>query len=180
MVLVGSNPSGWDALVKRVDDWAGAAGVNGLAQVGGSSYRPRHLRAERFIENHRLEELLHTTDLVVSHGGIGSIGDCLRHARRFVIVPRSAVWVGDQIPVARRLAERYAFPLADLSSLPECASKLLEEPERCPESPETDVPDLIRRFLLARRQEAVRPWTRGLALGRPSRPSQEEDPGSVR
>jgi UDP-N-acetylglucosamine transferase subunit ALG13 len=153
VVIVGNAPHGWDALLAQADACAGAVGATGVAQTGGSRYGPTHLTAERFIRHERLERLIRDADVVVTHGGIGSIGDCLRLAQRFVVVPRSAERrraVGDQVPAARRLGEKYGFPVVGLEALERCVSQVLAEPPRSPTLPETDVPELIRVFLQSR------------------------------
>jgi UDP-N-acetylglucosamine transferase subunit ALG13 len=158
VVLVGNAPHGWDALVERADVWAGAIAATGVAQTGGSSFRPRYLAAEKFINTDRLERLIDDADIVITHGGIGSIGDCLRHAKRFVVVPRlpdPRQSVGDQVPVAQRLGEKHDFPVVGLTSLEACASELLTQPPRSPSLPETNVPELIRSFLQQRQETRI-------------------------
>ena len=147
IVTVGNAATGWDALIADADACAGSIHAVGVAQIGGSSFQPLHLRAEKFLPTERLQQLLRDADIVITHGGIGSIGDCLRFARRFVVVPRSAREVGNQIPSARRLGEMYNFPVVELPALEASVAEVLEKPPRLPARPTSNVPDLIRSFL---------------------------------
>jgi UDP:flavonoid glycosyltransferase YjiC (YdhE family) len=68
--------------------------------------QPEHIRLERFIPQ---EELLPRCDLVVCHGGSGSVLGALAHGLPSVLVPMSA----DQPYTARRCAELGAAQVLD-------------------------------------------------------------------
>ena len=150
VVTVGNAPTGWDALIASADALAGSIQAIGVAQIGGSDFQPQNLRAEKFVPAERLQRLLRRADIVITHGGIGSIGDCLRMARRFVVVPRSAdpsMAIGNQVPVAQRLGEMYEFPVVELPALEACVADVLRQPPRLPAMPTTNVPEVIRAFM---------------------------------
>ena len=150
LVTVGNAPTGWDALISSADACAGSIQAVGVAQIGGSNFQPRYLHAERFVPTERLQKLIRSADIVITHGGIGSIGDCLRMARRFVVVPRHAdpsMAIGNQVPAAHRLGEMYEFPVVELPALEACVTEVLESASRLAAMPTTNVPDLIRTFL---------------------------------
>lgn len=153
VVMLGNAPQGWDALLRKVDECAADLNATGFAQVGGSAYLPVHLEARPFVEQLKLRRLLQDADVVITHGGVGSIGECLRFARRFVVVPRAAdpkSAVGDQIAVARRLGRCYAFPVVDLPDLDAALRDMLTHPPRAAVEPHSNVSSLVQGFLDAR------------------------------
>ncbi|RBY84512.1 hypothetical protein [Blastococcus sp. TF02A-30] len=154
-LVVGTTPYGWDDLVRAVDDAAQTHGLTGWAQIGNGSYEPSALSHDRFLPHAAILERMKSADVAVIHGGLGSIGDGLRHAQRLVVAPRS-LGVGrhgrqeapnDQWPVALRLAEMYGFACVSLTELgPAIASQLEAPPQRWTVAP-TNAPRIIEEWL---------------------------------
>lgn len=154
-LVVGTTPYGWDELVRAVDDVAEAQGISGWAQIGNGRYVPTTLSHDRFLPHASIVERMRSADVAVVHGGLGSIGDGLRHARRLVVAPRS-LGVGrhgrqeapnDQWPVALRLSEMYGFACVALTELGSAIAAQLEAPPQRWTVPPTDAPRIIEEWL---------------------------------
>lgn len=79
----------FDRLVKAVDDWAEVhTDVQVFAQVGSTSYRPRHIDFVEFIEPAEFHDRISWADVIVSHAGMGSILTALRCGKPMLVMPR--------------------------------------------------------------------------------------------
>jgi UDP-N-acetylglucosamine transferase subunit ALG13 len=94
-VTVGTDHHPFDRLIGWVDAWllATGGGVRCLVQ-SGTSRVPEVAPSESYLAHDAVTEHLRTADLVVTHGGTGSLMLC----RRFGIVPIA-------VPRTRRLGE---------------------------------------------------------------------------
>jgi UDP-N-acetylglucosamine transferase subunit ALG13 len=80
---------GFDRLVKKVDELANEGVIEDVfIQAGFSRYEPKHCKFKRFIEMEKFEELIRRSDLVISHGGAGTIICALEHNKPTIVVPR--------------------------------------------------------------------------------------------
>lgn len=82
----------FDRLVKAVDEAAGSNGFDEqvFAQIGMSSYHPKHFEAVPSLEKAEFDEYLRSADGVVSHAGIGTITMALDHNKPLLVMPRLA------------------------------------------------------------------------------------------
>ena len=88
VVMVGTNPYSFERLVKAVDDIAADGKEEFFVQLGNTSYEPLNCPFERFIEKPALEEMMKVADVIICHGGFGSIRDGLVHRKPVIAVPR--------------------------------------------------------------------------------------------
>ena len=111
---VGTYPKGWDAFVAGVDEIGRRLGLSGMIQTGHSRVTSTTLTPISFLPRDEMLDCLSQADLVIGHGGIGTIGDCLRVSKRFICIPRPVEMCGGnegQAPVCKRLASAYSFPV---------------------------------------------------------------------
>lgn len=78
----------FDRLVSVVDEWAGAHGISGFAQIGPGKYLPRHMAFDRFIGPDSFEERVRSARCIISHAGMGSIISALSHAKPAIMMAR--------------------------------------------------------------------------------------------
>lgn len=154
LVLTGTAFWGFDALVAAADRAAGELGLRGLAQIAGGRYRPRHLRAVAFLAPEELRAQLARRPLVITHGGMGLLGDAMRAGCRIVAVPRRGRPsrrhpANDQWAFIQRLAQLQPIvACATPAELPQVLAGLLRDPGPEPAYRlESDVPAILRRFL---------------------------------
>ena len=105
---VGTESYPFERLVRWVDSWAvSAPGVRCFVQHGAAA-PPRHAEGAPFLAFHEVEELLREAEVVVCHGGTGTIVLSRRQGLVPVVVPRARAHgehVDDhQVRFARRLA----------------------------------------------------------------------------
>jgi UDP-N-acetylglucosamine transferase subunit ALG13 len=85
-VTVGTHGQPFNRLLESVD--ALPAGQERIVQYGFSTYKIKHGSAHRFIEFDEVVNLMSRADVVVSHGGVGSIVLALAVGHRPIVAPR--------------------------------------------------------------------------------------------
>lgn len=90
LVMTGTHEQQFNRLIEKVDELAKNKRIkNVTAQIGYSTYKPRNIKNYfRFLEFSKMEKLIKGADLVITHGGIGSVLLSLKYKKPTVIVPR--------------------------------------------------------------------------------------------
>lgn len=152
----------FDRLVRAVDGWAAEAGVEVVAQVGDSAYRPRHLRATPWLGPDAFRAELGRAEAVIGHAGMGTILSALELGKPLLVMPRRAA-LGEtrndhQVATAKRFAERGWLRVAESEAdLPAQADALLRQPESV-RVPAVASDALLRRLrAFARGEDEPRP-----------------------
>lgn len=114
-VSVGTFIKGFDELVTAMDDACAQTGFETFAQIGNSSFIPRHMQYTRFLTADDMQMRLQQAQLVVCHGGLGIIGDAMRAQRPIIVVPRltisnsPATPSNNQLAITNRLHDLYGI-----------------------------------------------------------------------
>ncbi len=87
-VLTGTSPDGFERLIKPLDELAGKHHWDIFIQLGHTPFEPQWCKYERFIERSRLMMLVKEAELVITHGGFGSMRDALVLGKSVVAIPR--------------------------------------------------------------------------------------------
>jgi len=172
LVLTGTAHVGFDELVETADHAAARLGLSGLAQIAGGRYRPRHLAWVRLLSPDELHARLARRPLVVTHAGIGLVGDAMRAGCRIVAVPRLASRrpgaPNDQTGfLARIVQEQPIHPCFDPRELPEVLERVLADPGPEPVYRlESNAPRILADFLRASLESgrARTRWRSGFVL----------------
>lgn len=79
----------FDRLCMAVDAWASERGRQDVfAQIGPTSWTPRAMRYERFLEPAAFRRAVSEADAVVAHAGMGSIITALELGKPILVMPR--------------------------------------------------------------------------------------------
>ena len=111
LAIVGTDHHRFDRLVDWLDAWAErqTAPTHVVVQHG-SARAPRAGEGEALLPHDRLQALMASASVVVSHGGPGTISEAWRHGRLPVVVPRDPARAehvdGHQQRFSRRMAEQ--------------------------------------------------------------------------
>jgi UDP-N-acetylglucosamine transferase subunit ALG13 len=90
-VTVGSMMA-FDRLILSMDKWALAhADSDVLAQIGGGTYRPSHMRWTRMLSPSKFQEAVRNAVIMVAHAGMGSYFVAAEMRKPIVMLPRLAV-----------------------------------------------------------------------------------------
>ena len=89
-VTVGSRKYPFDRLFKELDELYedGTLCEPMFAQIGTSTYQPKHYKFKDFISPEEFIEKINEADIVVSHGASGSIMKALNAGKKVIAVTR--------------------------------------------------------------------------------------------
>ena len=127
-VTVGSRNYPFDRLFKKLDDLYEQSVLSEpmFAQIGTSSYKPKHYQYTDFISPEEFEEKIQEADIVVTHGASGSIMKALNAKKKVIAVTRLAKYgehINDhQIQNNEAFSSNHYVLMADpeLGNLAEC------------------------------------------------------------
>ena len=86
---VGTHPQPFDRLLKELDLIAGRSkGFKIFGQIGNCVYVPKNFAFEKFLNDKQFQEKIMKSDLVISHGGAGTLINALRQGKKVIVVPR--------------------------------------------------------------------------------------------
>ncbi len=131
-VTVGSRNYPFDRLFKKLDELYedGTLKEKLFAQVGTSTYKPKHYEYKDFITPDEFDEYIAQADIVVSHGASGSIMKALNANKKVIAVTRLEKYgehINDhQIQNNEAFSENKYVLMADLElkDLGECFKKI--------------------------------------------------------
>ncbi len=89
-VTVGTHPQQFDSLLSEVDRLAGGKKIAGkiFAQTGHSAYEPKNFAWKHFLTLDEFRENLLKADVVITHAGEGTVGECKNLGKKMIAVPR--------------------------------------------------------------------------------------------
>lgn len=82
--------TGFNRLLKEVDRISGSGKMNEefVVEFGNSDFEPKNLKRIKFFPRKEYLKNLKNSDLVIIHGGSGSVLDVLINKKKAIIVPR--------------------------------------------------------------------------------------------
>lgn len=88
----GSRPYQFNRLFEELDRLVGEGEVEGevFAQIGASTYEPKHFPFEHFMKPEDFKAAEERADIVISHGASGSIMGALNAGKKVIAVSRLA------------------------------------------------------------------------------------------
>lgn len=154
-VTLGTHPLPFDRLLRRIDQLCEDDLITErvFAQIGNSTYRPKNYSYERFVPADAFRRLLNESSVVITHGGAGTIMQCVRMRKLTIAVPREAVFrehVDDhQKEVVYELATHGYIIAATVDSMHEAIATARQFVPRVYSPAPRRASDLIREFLLS-------------------------------
>lgn len=91
-ITLGSQKFQFNRLLKKVDNLieTGVIREEVFAQIGYSDYIPCNFRYEKFLDHKEFADMIHKADIVITHGGSGSIVGAVKNGKKIIAVPRKA------------------------------------------------------------------------------------------
>lgn len=109
-----------DAIEKQIDD--GKIKNTVVVQAGHTKYNSKHMKIFDFISMEKFDELINECDLLITHGGVGSIISGLKYNKKVIAAPRLAKHnehTNDhQVQIIKNFSKRnYIIPLWNFDEL---------------------------------------------------------------
>ena len=122
-ITVGSQLT-FDRLLKAVDKEIEAGNIKDqvIVQGGKTKFKSKNMKIIKFLELDEFDKYIKDADLIISHGGVGSIIDALKYYKTVIATPRLKKYkeaLNDhQIQIIENFGiEGYIIPLLDLTEL---------------------------------------------------------------
>jgi beta-1,4-N-acetylglucosaminyltransferase len=146
MIFVTVGSTDFDPLIKQMDELAPELGHEVVMQIGMGQYAPKNARHFRFAPS--LDPYLAQADLIVGHGGLGTIVEALEQGKKLVCVVNPTTYDRHQEHLLRLFAAQnhlvWCQELADLSQAIRQAQQTQLTPYR---PPECHIHEVIEQFL---------------------------------
>lgn len=133
LVTVGTQKFPFNRLLKKVDELVAEKVITEpvVAQIGQSTYKPQNCKWVSFLEEQPFNELIQKCDILITHGGIGTITKGLTMKKKIIIVPRMKEFrehVDDhQIEIGDEFSKmQYTLTCKDIDQLDVCLKQLDE------------------------------------------------------
>ena len=146
MIFVTVGTTDFDALVRAVDSLAAQLEEEVVVQIGRGRYEPRNCEWFRFAPS--LEPYYEHADVVIAHGGLGTIMEVLRRGGRLIGVANPDRYDQHQEDLLSYLAEEgHLIWCADLNDLAHDLEGARSASFRPYASPECRIHEVIADFL---------------------------------
>lgn len=87
-VTIGTHSVGFDRLIQKMDEIAGKVDCEVLMQVGNTDYKPKNVKWFKFLEYNIMLDYMEKSDIIICHGGAGTLLDVFKLNKNVIVVPR--------------------------------------------------------------------------------------------
>jgi len=137
-ITVGTHEQGMDRLFVEIDRLieCGIIREDVFAQIGYTEYKPRNFKYMKMIGYTEMDRLVKESEIIITHGGPGSIFHPLQYEKIPIVVPRNDEFNehvdNHQILFAKRLEEsKKIIAVYDIENLEKCIKNYKELSENC-------------------------------------------------
>ena len=90
LVLLGTQNNSFYRLLEEIDKLISENIINEevIAQTGYTKYETQNMKLIDFVSKEELEKLLENADLIITHGGVGSIIMSIKKGKKVIAIPR--------------------------------------------------------------------------------------------
>ena len=90
LVTLGTQDKSFDRLLKEIDKQIELGNIKDkvIVQAGYTKYKSKNMEIFDLVEEEELEKLVKNCDLLITHGGVGSILMGIRNNKKIIAVPR--------------------------------------------------------------------------------------------
>ena len=90
LVMLGTQNNSFHRLLEEIDDLINKGIITDevVVQAGHTKYKSKNMKIFSLTSQEELEELIEKADLVITHGGVGSIISSLKKGKKVIAVPR--------------------------------------------------------------------------------------------
>ena len=131
LVLLGTQNNSFHRLLEKMDELINKGIINEkvIVQSGYTNYESKNMRVFDLIPQEELERYQEQADLIITHGGVGSIVSSIKKGKKVIAVPRLGKYnehvYDHQVEIIESFNEKgYIIGLHDVSELGEALDKV--------------------------------------------------------
>ena len=90
LVLLGTQKNNFLRLLNKLDDLLENGVINEkvVVQAGATKYNSNKMEIFDYVEKDHMNDLIEKSRFIITHGGVGSITNCLKMGKKVIAVPR--------------------------------------------------------------------------------------------
>lgn len=90
LVLLGTQNNSFNRLLEEIEKNIQNGNIKEkvIVQAGFTKYESKNMDIFDMIEQNKLDELIEQADLIISHGGVGSMMSAIKKGKKIIAVPR--------------------------------------------------------------------------------------------
>lgn len=90
LVMLGTQKNSFNRLLEEIQKCIEEHSINEkvIVQAGDTKFESKDMEIFKLIPNGKLRKLIKEADLIITHGGVGSIVTCLKEGKKIIAVPR--------------------------------------------------------------------------------------------
>ena len=153
-LVLGTQKFQLNRLLMQVDEYVSAGEIQTeiCAQIGCSDYEPQNFKFFRFMETQAFETYMDEAELIITHGGVGTILSAIAKKKPVIVFPRLAKYkehVDDhQVEMARTFEKKgYVLYCREEDSLPELIRQSASHAFRAYVSETENIVGIINDFI---------------------------------
>lgn len=124
LVILGTQDKVFPRLLKAIEKQIELGNLKGevVVQAGSTKFESKYMKIFDLIPMKQFDELLSKSDLIITHGGVGTILSALRKDKKVIVVPRLAKYQehenDHQLEIVDSFSKLgYILPCKDLNEL---------------------------------------------------------------
>lgn len=124
LILLGTQDKPFDRILKEVSKLKKEGYIKDriVAQTGHTKFEDDNIECFDFVSKKEVEELIDEARIVIAHGGVGIITECLSMNKKVIVVPRLKKYKehtnDHQLQIVKEFAkQKYILPLYKTSDL---------------------------------------------------------------
>lgn len=138
LVILGTQDKTFERLLKAIEKQIKLGNLEGdvIVQAGSTKYESKYMKIFDYIPMEQFDEYIKEADLVIAHGGVGTILSSIRKNKKVIAVPRLSKYKehenDHQLEIVSEFTKRgYIIPCYDLKKIDESIKKIKEfEPKK--------------------------------------------------
>lgn len=153
-VTVGSQQYQFDRLIRELDKLVENQIIKEkiFAQIGHSNYIPKTFDFVKFLDKEEYQRNISQCDILITHGGVGTIVSALKYGKKVMVVPRRQKYkehIDDhQMQIAEVLLEQKLIQVVhDINGLGKSYTEILNGKEFKKYEAKSQVLDIIVNFI---------------------------------
>lgn len=154
LVTLGTQDKPFPRLLKEVEKQIKKGNIKDevIVQAGCTKFKSKYMKIFDLIELDEFEELIKKCDLLITHGGVGTIVSALKQKKKIIAVARLKKYKehtnDHQIQLVTNFAkENYILGLVEFDSLDETLKKVATfKPKKCPKKSQNAI-KIIEKFI---------------------------------
>jgi len=154
LVTLGTQDRSFKRLLEAIDREINSGNIKEevIVQAGFTKYESKNMKIFDYVSRDKFNELMHECNLLITHGGVGSILTGLKNKKKVIAAPRLSKYhehINDhQLQIIDRFSEEgFILPLYDFDKLDEVLKKVKKFTPKEYHSNTNHMVKLIRNYI---------------------------------